>query len=32
MNAACVIENNVRTENGKRLARSVFCLDKISEE
>ena len=25
------IENNMRTESGKRLARSVFCLDKASE-
>ena len=26
------IENNMRTESGKRLARSVFCLYKISED
>ena len=26
------IENNMRTESGKRLARSVFCLDRIPED
>ena len=26
------IENNMRTESGKRLARSVFCLDKAPED
>ena len=26
------IENNMRTPGGKRLARSVFCLDKVQED
>jgi len=26
------IENNMRTESGKRLACSVFCLDRIPED
>ena len=31
-NISHFIEDNMRTESGKRLARSVFCLDKASED
>jgi len=30
-NISHFIENNMRTESGKRLARSVFCMDKALE-
>lgn len=31
-NISHFIENNMRTESGKRLARSVFCMDKAPED
>ena len=31
-NISHFIENNMRTESGKRLARSVFCLNRIPED